>query len=107
MFDIEKQFDQWLENGDPATKEVKDSGDGLYNAFNSYVDELMFFFWEQGYKWAMKEQESYKQQKRDGERSQNHERQKTFGKPALPGMVRQYRNRTAGELFDTITRTKG
>ena len=58
MFDIEKEYDQWLENGDPATKEVRDS----YDAFNSYVDELMIFFWKQGYKWAMKQQEAKQQE---------------------------------------------
>lgn len=62
MFDIEKEYDQWLENGDPATKEVRDSYDALHNAFNSYVDELMTFFWKQGYKWAMKQQEVEQQE---------------------------------------------
>lgn len=106
MFDIEKEYDQWLENGDPATKEVMDSYDALHNAFNSYVDELMTFFWKQGYKWAMKQQEAKQQ-----EVVENSERPKTTKgrkRSELPPFPEWCVNTGTGrrKLIDTIMRER-
>lgn len=107
MFDIEKEYDQWLENGDPATKEVRDSYDALYNAFNSYVDELMTFFWKQGYKWAMKQQEA-KQQEVVEKIANVHKTTKDRKRSELPPFLEWCANTGTGrrKLIDTITRER-
>lgn len=51
----EKEFDKWMEDGEPAPESVGNACGAMYDAFETYLNGIEEHWWKQGYNWAVQQ----------------------------------------------------